>query len=372
MRVLHVYSGNLFGGVESLLVTLARARSLCPGLDQAFALCFEGRLSRELTATGVVLHQLGPVRASRPLAVWRARRRLVRLLDEQPADIVLAHSTWPLAIFGPALAAAGVPVAVWLHNPPDPALWADRRAAAAAPALVIANSRFTAAAAGRLFSDVEVACVHPPFACGGSGADRAAVRAALDTPEHDVVILQASRMETWKGHAEHLAALARLAHVPGWTAWFAGGSQRPHEAAYRAALERQAAGAGLASRVRFLGERDDVAALMGAADIYCQPNREPEPFGLAFVEALCAGLPVVATDMGGVTEIVDASCGVLVKPGDEAALAEALGGLMGDAARRARLGGQGPARARAVADPATQMARLRDRLAAVANTAGAA
>ena len=52
---------------------------------------------------------------------------------------------------------------------------------------------------------------------------------------------------------------------------------------------------GIAGRVRFLGERRDVAACMHAADIHCQPNTAPEPFGLVFVEALYAGLPVVTT-----------------------------------------------------------------------------
>jgi hypothetical protein len=54
MRVLHVYGGNLYGGIETMLVTLARTRSLCPALDQEVALCFDGRLSVELAATGIL------------------------------------------------------------------------------------------------------------------------------------------------------------------------------------------------------------------------------------------------------------------------------------------------------------------------------
>ena len=69
---------------------------------------------------------------------------------------------------------------------------------------------------------------------------------------------------------------------------------------------------GLAERVRFLGERADVPDLLGAADIHCQPNSSPEPFGLAFVEALHAALPVVTSDAGGAREIVTPACGVLV------------------------------------------------------------
>ncbi len=72
MRVLHVYSGNLFGGIEALLLTLARHRADCPSLDGDVALCFEGRLGRELEAAGVRVHRLPEVRASRPQTV-RAR-----------------------------------------------------------------------------------------------------------------------------------------------------------------------------------------------------------------------------------------------------------------------------------------------------------
>ena len=73
MRVLHVYSGNLFGGVEAILVTLARHQADCPSLAHEFALCFEGRLGRELDALGAAVHRLPEVRASRPQTVRRAR-----------------------------------------------------------------------------------------------------------------------------------------------------------------------------------------------------------------------------------------------------------------------------------------------------------
>ena len=69
MRVLYVHSGNLYGGVETLQVTLARHRDLCPAMEPSYALCFKGRLSEELIATGVPVHLLNAVRVSRPLTV---------------------------------------------------------------------------------------------------------------------------------------------------------------------------------------------------------------------------------------------------------------------------------------------------------------
>jgi glycosyltransferase involved in cell wall biosynthesis len=105
--------------------------------------------------------------------------------------------------------------------------------------------------------------------------------------------------------------------------------------------------------------------LPAAADLHCQANAAPEPFGIAYVEALAAGLPVVASRAGGAIEIVDESCGVLVSPGDVNALAAALERLIVDRPFRARLAAGAPARAQHLSDPATQMARLADALTAM-------
>jgi glycosyltransferase involved in cell wall biosynthesis len=113
----------------------------------------------------------------------------------------------------------------------------------------------------------------------------------------------------------------------------------------------------LAERVRFLGHRSDVPALMCAADIFCQPNADPEPFGVVFVEALQAGVPIVTYSMGGPQEILDQNCGILVPPGDLAGLHSALVRLMEDAPLRAKLGSAGPARAKSLCDPAQQIRR---------------
>ena len=97
--------------------------------------------------------------------------------------------------------------------------------------------------------------------------------------------------------------------------------------------------------ITFLGERSDVPRLMAAADIYCQPNTGPEPFGIAFVEALAAGVPVVTTAIGGAVEIVDARCGILVDAPSPVLVAEALQRLIDSPALRASLAAAGPARA---------------------------
>jgi glycosyltransferase involved in cell wall biosynthesis len=118
--------------------------------------------------------------------------------------------------------------------------------------------------------------------------------------------------------------------------------------------------------VRWLGERGDVPRLLAAADLLCQPNLGPEPFGITFVEAMYAGIPVVAAAHGGSLEIVTPETGLLVPPNDPAATADALARLIDDASLRARLGAAGPARARELSDPERQMSRLHDVLREVA------
>ena len=191
-------------------------------------------------------------------------------------------------------------------------------------------------------------------------AERNRVRAGLDVPTGEVLIIQVSRMEPWKGHSLHLDALARLKDVPNWRCWMVGGSQRHSEALYVEGLKSKAKALGIGDRVHFLGQRMDVRKLLRAADIFCQPNAVAEPFGIVFIEALTAGLPVVATDMGGPKEIVDKSCGVLVPQDDSATLAETLARLIADTNLRRRLGGAGPARANLLCAPRDRILELQE------------
>ena len=361
MRVLHVYSGNLFGGIEAMLLAIARRPEACADLASEFALCFDGRLRRELEATGARVHQLGEVRVSRPQTVHRARRALAAQLASGRFDRVICHASWSHAIFGSVVRRAGVPLVVWAHDVLEGRHWTERWARRTPPDLAICNSRFTSASVEAVHSGVPLAVVSPPVETTpiqSSSAERGAVRTELDTPHDAVVIVQASRMESWKGQAVLLEALGQLRDRRDWVCWQVGGAQRPREAAYVESLRDRARDLGIADRIRFAGQRSDVPRLLAAADLFCQPNISPEPFGIAFVEALAAGLPVVTSALGGALEIVDDTCGVLVPAADPGALRAALLPLVGDASLRARLGENARVRARAVSDPAAQMRRL--------------
>jgi glycosyltransferase involved in cell wall biosynthesis len=252
-------------------------------------------------------------------------------------------------------------VVIWLHDPPRGTHWVERWARRTPPDFVVCNSQFTAGAVKNLFPDVGFEVVYcPVVATDFPFQERSQVRAELSTPDDAVVVIQVSRLERWKGHLLHLEALGKLRNDPRWVAWIVGGVQRPQEARYLAELKSRAAQLNIADRVRFLGQRSDVPRLLAAADIHCQPNTGPEPFGLTFVEGMLARLPVVTTAMGGALEIVNSSCGVLVPPNDPVALATCLRQLILDSDFRSHLGESGPSRARLLCDPSRQMAKIAD------------
>ena len=364
IKVVHLIPGNLYGGVETFLVALARHRHLSPKMQHTFVLCYRRRLSDELTGEGADVRFVPPARLSRPWSVWNARRSLTVRLRECQAEVVVSHHVWPLAVFGPTLHKARLPVCVYLHGPMGGNGRLERWAAGYLPAQLIAVSQHTLKTFRPFFPTTPAEVIHypmpwPEHAFGMTTENRKMLRQSLNTSADAVVILQASRIETWKGQDILLNALERLRDIPHWVFWMAGGSQRPHEKRYLGAIRRQAAQLGLSERIRFLGERRDVRRLMGAADIYCQGNRGPEGFSLAFLEAFSAGLPIVTSAIGGAPEIIDQSCGRLVPPEDPEALSQALRELSTNPVACDQLGAAATRRAREVSDPARQLNRLR-------------
>jgi glycosyltransferase involved in cell wall biosynthesis len=363
VSVLHLNAGNLHGGVETLLATLARLRHLCPGMEPHFAVCYEGRMSRELVESGVPVRFLGPVRMSRPWTVWRARRRLRTILHSEPVDVVICHMAWSFVLFAGTAKASGCKVVLWIHGFQSQTYWLDRIARWIIPDLAIANSHSTARTVREHFPAARTEMVYYPVALLDEPEApqwRASLRKDQGIGDDTTVILQVSRLEPWKGHMIHLRALSQLPAAKNWICWIVGGSQTPEEDNYFRKLRENAQDLGIGDRVKFLGQRTDVSKLLAASDIFCQPNQGPEPFGLVFVEALWAGKPVVSSSFGGAQEIVDGSCGLLVPPNDPNALSKALLELIESRTLCNRLGSAGPARAHQLCDPAAQMEKLKN------------
>ena len=189
----------------------------------------------------------------------------------------------------------------------------------------------------------------------GVEVDRAAGRRrlgeALAPDSGTVVVLLVGRFDPHKGQRELLAIAPELTGShPGLRFALVGEASPPH-LDYARSIRQEVEGLGLEQSVRFLGYRDDAAALIAGSDVVLIPSRPDatgvgrEGFSYVGLEALTAGTPVVGYAHGGLPEVVG-DCGVLVEPGDRAALAAAVRELVEDPDLRERLGRCGRERAR--------------------------
>jgi L-malate glycosyltransferase len=144
------------------------------------------------------------------------------------------------------------------------------------------------------------------------------------------VIGSVGRLEWRKGHDVLLAAAERLRGRRAQVLLVGDGPLAEE-------LGRRAAALGVASDVRFTGTLDDVRPALAAMDVFVLPSRE-EGMSNALMEAMAAGRPIVASDVGGNGEVLDGGqLGVLVPPDDALALADAVGALLDDGPRAAAL-----------------------------------
>lgn len=265
------------------------------------------------------------------LALARVLRR-----DLRPGDVVHAH-LFPSTLYVSALKRARmirVPCAMTEHN-----TWNRRRGHAPGRAL----DRTVYGGFDRIatISDqTEAALLQSQPSCAErtqvviNGTrllfDKVPVRARARNPP---VILSMGRLVRAKNYPAALKALARLTDRP-WRYHIAGAG--PDEAELRAQMRAL----GLEERVVFLGHVGDIQSVLEEADLFLMPSLW-EGFGLAAVEAMNAGLPVVASDVPGLREVVAPTGAPLVAPDDCDALASAIARLLDDPGLRATLGGSG-------------------------------
>jgi L-malate glycosyltransferase len=169
--------------------------------------------------------------------------------------------------------------------------------------------------------------------------DRHALRRRLGLDPRRRYVISVARFHPVKDHATLIRAFEQVAAArPDVDLLLAG------DGPLRADLERQVAEAGICSRVRFLGVRNDVADLLRAADLFVLTSRS-EAASITLLEAMASSLPLVVTAVGGNPEIVrDGVEGVLVPRGDAAAAARALGRLLDDPCAAREMGMAGRAR----------------------------
>jgi glycosyltransferase involved in cell wall biosynthesis len=330
----------------------------------------EGPLLDVARAEGFAIAALPLARRLSPLAHAHAFLALWRLMRREQPDLVHAHM--PISGFLARLAArvAGVPRVAYtghgfLFNQPGPL---PRRAASLAlewlggrmTDIFLTVSEEEAADARRLGLHRRAIAVgngRDPARFRPDPASRAAIRAALGVAPERVVVIAVSRLVRHKGYPELLAAMREI-DAELWVAGARLASDRGED------MDAHFAASGLGARLRRLGYREDIPALLAAADIFALPSHF-EGLPMSVIEAMLCALPVVATNIRGPREqVVDGETGFLVPPAQVPPLAAALRRLAQDAALRARLGAVGRERALALYDEARVVARTLDLLGA--------
>ena len=330
MKVLHVEAGrHLYGGAQQVLYLL---EGLAGHRVDNVLVCPDGSAIAAASPPATRVLTL-PMKGDLDLALVPRLRRIIR--DERP-DVVHLHSRRGADTLG-ALAGLWTGARIVLSrrvDNPEPKLLARLKYRLYHRVITISH------AIGRVLTAEgvdprKIVCVHsavrPDRWQSPQPRERLCEEFSLrpDAP----VVGMAAQFIPRKGHDVLLAALpAVVEHFPDvQVLLFGKGREQEH---VQRAVERE----GLARNVLFAGFRDDLPSWFGALDLLVHPARR-EGLGVALLQAASAGLPIVASDAGGMGEIViDGETGRLVPPGDAAALAEAMVALLGDRALAGRLG----------------------------------
>jgi glycosyltransferase involved in cell wall biosynthesis len=340
LTILHVDPERGLGGGERQVLGLL-THLAATGHQQRLAADPRGRIAPLATELGIPVAAL----AIRNHLDVLAARRLAGLLARERYDILHLHTARAHAMTAFLGMLPGVSRVVTRRM--DYRLrggWYTRRLYNHEVQAVVAISDGVRAAL--IASGVEPAHIHlvpsgvEPERFAVSAAARAAARARFALTDDRFVLAVVGALEARKGHDVLLDALATLAD-PAVVVVAAG------EGGAHAALAARVRTLGLDATVRFLGRVDDVTSVLAAADVLVMPSRQ-EGLGVAALEAMAAGLPVIASRVGGLPEaVVDGETGLLVPPADAPALAAAIAWLAADRALARRLGAAGRERVRA-------------------------
>jgi glycosyltransferase involved in cell wall biosynthesis len=337
VRACHLIHDLGAGGAEHVLVDLAR---VAPGagieMSVVSMMPLTGRRYPDvLRDLGVPVHSLGLPSRWDP----RGPRRLAALLAPAPPQVLHSHLKHADVVGAVAAGRLGLPLVSTLHVVEEAVSGVARLKRNLAARIRVRRAALTIAVSGALrdwyleFSgaDPERVVVLPngiPAPDPVPEPRRVALRADLGIPPAAVVAMTAALFRPGKGHADLIDAARRLAGRP--DLWFVLAGSGPEEDA----LRRRAADL---DRVVFAGFREDVGELLAAGDLIVHPSHA-DALPTALIHGQAAGLPAVATAVGGIPEIVTPGTGVLVEPGRVTDLAAAIDDLAADASARRRLG----------------------------------
>lgn len=361
MRVTAVIKSLGPGGAEQLLVEFARcAPQVNIDLRVVSLLAQKRHLVGALEAAGAKVHCIGV----NGLSEFRWVRELVADIRSSRPDVLHTHSP-ALAPFVRLAAHAGAlgrprPVlATTEHNVwtsyRRPTRVANRLTAALDDLAVTVSDEVRRSLPTRRIRE-RATVVHHGIDLAGvrASADRrSASRASLGLADDDIVVATVANYRTQKNYPNLLAAASAASAVLPNLRFIAVG-QGPLQSVVEAEHRRL----GLGDRMMLLGMRTDVPDVLAAADVFALAS-DYEGLPVALMEAMALGLPVVATAVGGVAEVVGPDIGRLVPPRDAPALAAAIVAVCSDANLRQRLG-DGSRAASATFDAVTTANALTD------------
>ncbi len=301
-----------------------------------------GALAAAARAQGLPVHELplAQLRASvaAPLRLARDARALARIVRGERIELIQVNTVRAGPYGALAARLTGRPLLWFVHDILAPGLYT--RAMCATASEVIAVS---AAAARALPCAARAHVIHNGVSLDAFAGDRqaaaAALRAAWGVPPDAMLVGQVARLQAWKGQRDVLAAAAALrVQCPDVHFALVGGNIFGDDDAYVRELHAVVEQQRLGDRVHLAGHRDDIPSVLAALDMLVHAS-DREPFGRILIEAGAAALPIVAYADGAVGEILaHERTGLLVAPGDVAALAAAIRRLVADRALGRRLG----------------------------------
>ena len=333
MRVLHVEAGrHLYGGAQQVVYLLRGL--VARGVSNQLA-CPRGSAIAGAAGPFAEIHAM-PMGGDLDLTLVI---RLLRLIRRCRPDIVHLHSRAGADLLG-GLAArlAGVPAVCSRRvDNPERRCWAALKYRLHDRVIAISDGIGQVLLASGLPPE-KLRVVRSAIDCGlfEPPCERSRVCARLGAPVQSRLLGVVAQLIPRKGHRFLIHALPALTQdFPDLCMVFFG--QGPEEAALRA----QVVAARLDDRVLFVGFRDDLPEILPCLELLVHPALM-EGLGVSLLQAACAGVPVVASAVGGIPEAVrDGVNGLLVPPGDTAALAAAIKQLLADPALAARLGQNG-------------------------------
>lgn len=320
MRIMQVIIGLGVGGAERVVVSLADGLA-----ERGHEVCIVSLMGGGLTLPshrGVSVVHLGLSR--NPLRVLSVMRNLVKEIRKFRPDVVHSHMKHAILITRFIRCGVGIPRLInTFHNKEVGGWrwkWAYRLTDCLADVVTNVSQEATESyeAAGAVPKDRMLA-IHNGIDVNVnlfSESDRVAVRRTLGITPAGRLLVAVGRLYPQKDYYNLLSAALMLPPDLEWTIAIAG------EGPLRQQLEAFVQERGLAARVRFLGVRNDIPGLMSAADVFVLSSAR-EGFGMVVAEAMACERVVVATDCGGVAEVVG-NCGFLVPPRTSGALSEAL------------------------------------------------